>query len=105
MFTTELIEKSSVAAPSYYERRGGTKAVFSVDVAILEGSFPSLSVTVEHKNMDEETFSAAGTFSSITLPGTHEKEVDDLKEQVRLTFNLAAGDWARITVLEPQWSD
>jgi hypothetical protein len=105
MFTTELLLKSSAAVPTLSDPRGGSGAVFAVDIRILEGSFPVLAVDVEHKNKEDTSYVVVASFEAITLPGVAQKYVSDLKEEVRLSFTLSAGKWARIAVLAPQWVD
>ncbi len=103
MLTTEVLWKSDVAVPTHTEPRGGSKAFFTVDVVTLTGSFPALSIKVEHKNRADTAFTTAGTFEAFTVPGMQKLEVSDLKEEVRLSFAMAAGDMALVTVLEPMW--
>ena len=91
MLTTEVLMKSSVPVPTYTEPRGGSRAFFTVDVVVMTGTLPVLSIVVEHKNREDTTFTTAGTFDTFTVPGMQKKKVSDLKEDVRLSFTMEAG--------------
>ena len=85
--------------------RGGEAAVFSVDVTHYSGG-PTLVVTVEHKNVEDTSWTTAGTFSNITSTGVATKDVSSLKEEIRFAFTFTAGtagDFCHVIVPEPAW--
>jgi len=86
--------------------RGGLAATFVMDVMGLIGS-PTITVTVQHRNEDETSFSNAGTFTSITTTGVKDVDVTNLKEVVRLQFEFDAGDDStdgmHFLVMAPSW--
>jgi len=96
-----------VAGGSAYTKempRLGNAVVFAVYAPQLTGSFPVLGVVIEHKNLDETTWTQAASFQSITVPGqTKSKALKEPKQQLRLKLTLAAGNSARAFIYEPQW--
>lgn len=107
MLTGFFILKAAGSAkytPSF--PRGGLAAVFSVQVFELVGSPTSLTVTVEHKNIEDTTFASAGSFSSITSAGTATLDLSGLKEQLRFALTVAAtNSWEGFYMLiaAPAW--
>jgi hypothetical protein len=86
------MEGNSYHTPSF--PRGGLAATFLVEVTNVVSS-PNVTVTVEHRNEDDTTFSTAGTFSTtITLVDLFNEDVTDLKEIIRLKFAFDVGDAA-----------
>ena len=72
--------------------RGGLAATFGIDVSHIVGS-PNVTVTVEHRNSEDTSFSSAGTFpSTITAAGHYPADLTGLKEIIRLCFAFDAGD-------------
>ena len=103
------IEHSDTGSTSYYSAvfaRRGFAAVFQVDVTHIKGS-STLLVSVEHKNKDETSWAAAGTFANITTAGTATKEIENLKEVLRFAFAFdtggVAGDFFHVIVGTPSW--
>ncbi|MHC4490398.1 MAG: hypothetical protein ACYTDU_02070 [Planctomycetota bacterium] len=85
--------------------RGGEAAVFSVDVTHMGGT-PTLVVTVDHKNVEDTSWSTAGTFSNISATGVATKDISSLKEELRFAFTFAAGtvqDFFHVIVPAPAW--
>ena len=85
--------------------RGGLAATFVVQVLQLVGS-PSLTVRVEHKNIEDTAFALAGTFVAITTVSVNELDVSSLKEIIRLGYTIAATNaWEGVlmNVLAPAW--
>ena len=86
--------------------RGGLSATFALDVMNLEGA-PTVSVTVEHRNADETSFSNAGTFTSITTVGAKSADISDLKEILRFKYEFDAGDQStdgmHFLTMAPSW--
>ena len=73
--------------------RGGLAATYSADVTNLAGS-PQVTITVQHRNAEDTTFSDLGTFSTISTIDTHTKDLAGIKEIVRFKYNFDAGDAA-----------
>jgi hypothetical protein len=76
-----------------------------MDVTHKSGS-PTMVVTVEHKNVDETSWSTAGTFSSVTSTGVATLDVTSLKEEIRIAFTFSAGsagDFYHVVVSAPAW--
>ena len=85
--------------------RGGLAATFVVQVLQLVGS-PSLSVRIEHKNLEDTVFALAATFSAIATVSVNEQDASGLKEVVRLGYTITATNaWegVLINVLAPAW--
>ena len=70
--------------------RGGNAAVFVVDVLEFLSS-AVLTITIEHKNSEETSWSSAGSFSGISTAGVYSRHLTGLKESVRWSFALGAG--------------
>ncbi len=96
------------SATAYYSPtfpRGGEAATFAVDVTHFDGG-PTLVVSVEHKNMEDTSWTTAGTFTTITATGLATKDVTGLKEELRIKYLFSAGtagNLAHIVVPAPQW--
>jgi len=73
--------------------RGGLAATFAVETRNIS-SGATVTITVEHRNDDDTSWSTAGTFSGITATGTSTLDVTSIKEVVRLKFDFGAGDAA-----------
>jgi hypothetical protein len=71
--------------------RGGLAATFSIEVRNVNAT-PDVTVTVEHRNEDDTSWTTAGTFSTITAAGTTTLDVTSIKEIVRLKFVFDGGD-------------
>ena len=105
MLTTEVLMQSAVAVPTYTQPRGAHNAFFTVDVVTMTGTNPVLTIRVQHKNREDTSFTNAATFDTFTVPGMQKLEVNDLKEEVRMCFEMEAGDMALVSILEPMWFD
>ena len=85
--------------------RGGPSGTFGVEVSHLATS-PTLTVTVEHKNRTETSWTTAGSFAAISATGVFQKDLSGLKQQIRVATSFAsgsAGDMVRIAVLPVMW--
>jgi hypothetical protein len=71
-------------------RRRGLAALFTAEVTQVAGSL-TLTLRVDHKNSDESTWAAAGTFSSISAEGVYTQDITGIKEQVRIAATLSGG--------------
>jgi hypothetical protein len=103
----EVIHQSEGAVYTTPIPRGGDGGRFRLDVLALEGTTPSLSCDVETRNINETSWTNAGSFTAITAEsgGTpNEKDIaSGLREIVRLKLTLTAGDLARVRILPPAW--
>jgi hypothetical protein len=104
---TQITHDGTGTTPYYSPSfpRGGEAAVFSVDVTHLGGT-PTLVVTVDHKNEEDTSWSAAGAFSNISATGVATKDISSLKEEIRFAFTFAAGtayDFFHVIVPAPAW--
>ncbi len=86
--------------------RGGLSATFVVDVTHLVGT-PTVVLSIEHRNPDETTFSALGTFANITTVGVKDIDLTGCKEVLRFKFEFDAGDAAtdgiHFLMMAPSW--
>ena len=86
--------------------RGGLAATFAVDVTHLVGS-PTISITVEHRNEDEQSFTTLGSFSNITSIGPASVDITGAKEILRfkVAFDGAddATDGVHFLMMAPSW--
>lgn len=85
--------------------RKGMSATFIVQVLQLVGS-PGLTVTVEHKNLEDTSWTTAGTFSAISTVSIARLDVASLKEQLRFGFAISATNaWEGMlmSTLAPAW--
>ena len=73
--------------------RGGLAATFAVDVDNVIGT-PSVTITVQHRNQEDTSWTDAGSFSAITAAGQSTVDVTSLKEVLRFKYAFDAGDAA-----------
>ena len=71
--------------------RGGLAATFAADVTHLQGA-PTFTITVEHRNSEDTTWTSLGTFSSVTSAGAVSADLTGIKEIVRFVYTFDAGD-------------
>ncbi|MGQ0613495.1 MAG: hypothetical protein ACT4PV_07155 [Planctomycetaceae bacterium] len=86
--------------------RGGLGATFVVEINQVVDA-PTFLITIQHKNMDETTFTDAASFASITATGTFPKSVGNLKEVLRFKYSFTstdAADGVHFLMLAPTWS-
>ena len=85
--------------------RGGEAALFSLEVTHKIGSSPSLAVSIEHKNEDDTSWTAAGAFTAITATGLASKDISGLEEECRFNFTPTGtdGDAFHLVIAEPAW--
>ena len=101
-FNLFVMGGTALYSPSF--PRGGEAALFSVEVLALLGS-PSIAIAIEHKNMDDTSWTVAGSFSTISTAAVHTVDLSGLKEEIRLKFTLTGtdGDGCNMLVAEPAW--
>lgn len=109
MIIGQTLETEVTAYTPWLPRRGDA-ATFLVDVIGIQSSNCQLTVTIQHKNLDEADSSAttAGTFSVATSTGIKTKRVSGLKELVRLKYFMTLGspgnpEWIHLRMLVPSW--
>jgi hypothetical protein len=89
--------------------RGGQNAVFSIDVLDVPANGAALAIDVEHKNLEDTTWTTLGSFSSITSTGVKTLGVTGAKEMLRFNYSLSGGsgpdaaDSFYINTLAPVW--
>ena len=84
--------------------RGGLAALFAVEILACDAS-TSLTVTVEHKNADETSFSTLATLATLTS-GVNTVDAGGIKEQLRYAFVVNgsnAFNSVYADVLAPAW--
>jgi hypothetical protein len=85
--------------------RSTCKAIFAVQVTNVAGP-PTLVVTIEHRNNDDTSWTAAGAFPPIAAAGTFSLQLSGLKELVRYRYQFSAGaaaDGMYVFGASPQW--
>jgi hypothetical protein len=108
MIVGTQITHDGTGTTAYYSpsfRRGGEAAVFSVE-ATHKGGTPTLTVVVEHKNVEDTSWGTADTFSAIAATGLATKDISGLKEELRFAFTFASGnlnDFFHVIVAAPAW--
>src|SRR5262245_1375359 len=86
--------------------RGGLAATFQIQVLDLVGSPTTLGATIDHKNVEDTSFSIAGSFPTINSISVATLSVSAIKEQVRYAFALVASNsWEGFYILlpDPSW--
>jgi hypothetical protein len=104
---TQITHDGTGTTPYYSPSfpRGGEAAVFSIDVT-HKGGTPTMGVDVEHKNVEDTSWSTADSFTAISATGLATKDVSGLKEEVRFAFTFSAGsagDFFHVVVPAPAW--
>ena len=86
--------------------RGGLAAVFTVDVTQIVGG-PTVTITIEHRNSDEQAFGDLGTFAAVTTTGVASVDQTGCKEILRFKYAFDAGDDAtdgiHMLMMAPTW--
>lgn len=85
--------------------RGGLRAVFSIQTTHVGGS-GTLTVTVQHRNADETSYTDVGATSAISTLTTTTLEVSGLKEVLRIKFEVGGpGSTSAVAYVmpPPQW--
>ncbi len=70
--------------------RAGLSATFSADVSHVDTG-ASLSITIQHRNSEDTTWTDLGSFSSITAVGTEQLDLSALLEIVRIKYVIGGG--------------
>ena len=99
-----LLVVAATAAPAAAQDARITNDVDTTLVTV--GDRIRMTVTVEHKNEAETSWTAADTFDSITGIGVATKDISNLKEQIRFAFTFttgSSGDGFWVVVAAPAW--
>jgi hypothetical protein len=102
---TTLIKLDGAVYYSPSFPRGGLAATFAVDTTHFEG-LTDLTITVEHRDEHDVSFTSAGAFSAITAAGHSDKDISDIKQIVRFAYALNGGsatDGVHIVMQAPSW--
>src|SRR5262245_58576907 len=89
--------------------RGGQNAMFSLDVLDVPANGAALAIDVEHKNLEDTTWTTLGSFSSITSTGVKTLTATAIKEMLRFNYSISGGSGAAaadafyINTLAPVW--
>lgn len=89
--------------------RRGLAALFSIlTTHVGVGGGPlTLDAVVQHRNLEDPSWTDAGTFSGITSAGVASLDVSALKEEIRFSFTFsgsgAAGSFFRVFIPPPAW--
>lgn len=85
--------------------RGGLAAVFAIEVLAIMAS-TSLNCTVQHKNIEDTSWTTLVTFSAMGSTGVTTASATGIKEQLRFVFSVSgtnATDAVYANVLAPMW--
>jgi len=85
--------------------KGGDAAVLSVEVLNVIDS-PQFVITIQHRNLEDTSWTDVDTFTTITATGVSTKNVSGLKELVRLKYSFASADpidGVQFIVAPPAW--
>ena len=77
--------------------RGGLAATFACDVTHV-GNSPTFTITVQHRNSEDTTFSDLGSFTAITAIGEAIKDLTGVKEILRFKYAFDAGDSSQAAI-------
>ena len=102
-----IMRLSGLAQYSPMFGRGGQGALFPINVFDAPGGAATLNADVEHKNLEDTTWSTLGSFTAITTAGLKTLDVSGCKEQLRFKFAISGAgnvyDTFCIDVLAPVW--
>ncbi len=93
--TIMKLDGNAFYSPSF--PRGGLGATFVAEVLNIANS-PDLTVTVQHRNEEDTSFSDADAFAAMSSTGVFQKDITGLKEIVRFKYEFDAGDASNATV-------
>ena len=85
--------------------RGGLAATFSVDVTHFHG-VTNITITVQHRDENETTWTDADSFTPITAAGTKTLDVTGLKQILRFKYAFTGGnaeDGVHFIMQAPSW--
>jgi hypothetical protein len=84
----QLIGLDQVGPPF---RRGGRSAVFSIDVMRVPACGAPLRIDIEHKNLEDTTWTSLASFASIMSTGVRTQSITGCKEVLRLSPAASGG--------------
>jgi hypothetical protein len=86
--------------------RRGLAALFSLQTTHVPASL-TLNASVQHKNLEDASWTTAGVFSGITAVGLSTLDLSGLKEELRFSFTFSGtggiGNFFRVFVPPPAW--
>lgn len=105
-FTLLKMAGSACYSPQF--NRGGLAASFGIEVTnwVGGGSLPVLVVAVEHRNVEDTSWSTLAALTDINSDGLKTLSSSPIKEILRLKFIFTGGvetTGAHLNVLAPQW--
>ena len=101
--TILYLDGSDYFSPSF--PRGGLAGSFAVDVTHYDGP-TSFTITVQHRDEHDTTWTDAGSFTSITGRGTSLVDITGLKQIIRFKYTFVASnsyDGVHIVMQAPSW--
>ena len=102
-FTLLVLDGNDYYSPSF--PRGGLAGTFAVDVSHYDGP-TNLTITVQHRDEHDTTFTNAASFNAITGTGHEELDVSGLKQIIRFKYAFTGGnpeDGAHLLMQAPSW--
>jgi len=103
---TTLMKMAGTAYYSPTFARGGLAAVFACEVQQVAGTNPTLDIDVEHKNVEDTTFTTLGSFNQFTMADLKTLSASAIKEQLRFKYvvgGTAATAAVHFNMLAPTW--
>jgi hypothetical protein len=86
--------------------RRGNAALFSIQTTHYASGL-TLNATVQHRNLEDASWTNAGSFSGITAAGLSTLDLSALKEQIRFAFTFSGSgalkDFYRVFIPPPAW--
>jgi hypothetical protein len=85
--------------------RGGLAAEFACDMLLI-GSSGTLDIDIEHKNIEDTSFTLLGSFAQITSTGVEPLPIAGIKEQIRFKYAVGganASSFVHFNMLAPAW--
>ena len=99
----------AVGTTPYYTTsflRRGLAALFSIQTTHVRGGL-TLNAVVQHKNLEDASWTNAGSFSGITAAGLSTLDVTLLKQEIRFSFTFSGsgslGHFFRVFIPPPAW--
>jgi hypothetical protein len=101
----QLIGLDQVGPPF---RRGGRSAVLSIDVMHVPACGAPLRIDIQHKNLEDTTWTSLAPFASIMSTGARSHSIAGCKEVLRLRLATSGsgtqdGDAYVLKFLPPTW--
>ncbi len=88
---TSIFEMDGTPYYSPEFARGGLAATFVADITQMVGS-PTFTIAVEHRNAEDTSFTALGSFSGASSVATIDVDLTGCKEILRFKYSFDAAD-------------